>query len=89
MFGLLKLILSFLSGKPNLPLILNVVTSSNPKELDEKLLSTPKVITFLAVPLLKLREAHYQVLFHIRQTHTSSIIIEVIRPVLNFLFFLR
>ena len=89
MFSLLKLILSFLCGKPNLPLVLHVVTSSNPKKLDEKLLSTPKVITFLAVPLLKLRKAHYQVLFHIRQTHISSIIIEVIRPVLNFLFFLR
>ena len=56
-----KLILNFLFGEPKLPLILNK-TSPSTKTLflrlspwDDELLSTPKIITFLAVSLSKVQ----------------------------------
>ena len=58
--NLLKLILNFFSGAPKLPLILNVSLSHDIKKLflrlsvwDDELLSTPKIITFLAYTLPK------------------------------------
>ena len=62
-FVLLKKILNFFSGKPKLPLILKLGPSSSTKRLFlqfpawyDELLSTPKIITFLAVSLSKLFE---------------------------------
>ena len=61
MFALVKWILNSFSGQPKLPLIPKVGPSPNIKKLflrlsewDNELLSTPKIITFLAVSLLKL-----------------------------------
>ena len=58
MFALVKLILISFSGELKLPLIPKVGPKPNVKKLflrlstcDDELLSTPKIITFLAVPL--------------------------------------
>ena len=63
MFELVKFILNVFSGDPKLPLIQKVGPSPNIKKLslrlsegDDELLSTPKIITFLAKSLSKLRE---------------------------------
>ena len=61
MFTLLintKLILIFFSGEPKLPLIPKVGPSPSTKNYscDCQLLSTPKIITFLEVPLSKLHK---------------------------------
>ena len=63
MFALLKLILTFFSGGPKLPLIPKVVPSPRTKKLflrlsesDNEPISTPKIITFLAVSISKLQE---------------------------------
>ena len=57
-FALLKLILNFFSGELHLPLILKVGPSPSTKKLllqwlawDDELLSTPKIIKFLAMSL--------------------------------------
>ena len=62
-FALLKLILIFFSGQPNLPLTQKVGPLSSNEKLflrlsawNDKLLSTPKTITFLAMSLSKLHE---------------------------------
>ena len=58
MFALVKLILTFFSDEPKLPLILKAGTSPNIKKLfllltawDDELLSPRKIIIFLAVSL--------------------------------------
>ena len=63
MFTLLKLILNFYSGEAKLPLIPKAGPSPNITKLflglsewDDELLSTPKMITFLAMSLTKLHE---------------------------------
>ena len=63
MFALLKLILTLYSGEPKLPLIPKVVLPPRFKKLflrlsewDNEPLSTPKMITFLAVSISKLQE---------------------------------
>ena len=63
-FALVKFILNFFSGEPNIPLIPKVGPLSSIKKLflrsstyDDELLSTPKIIIFLAVPLSKLRQS--------------------------------
>ena len=64
MFALLKLILNFFCGEPKLPLNRKVGPSTRTIKLflgfsawDDELLSTPKVVTFLKVSLLKLYES--------------------------------
>ena len=63
MFDLLKLILKLFSVEPNIPLIPKTGPSPSTKKLllgllarVDELLLTPKIITFLAVSLLKLHE---------------------------------
>ena len=79
MFVLVKLKLNFFSGDPKLPLILLVRHSPAIKksflwlsEWDDELLSTPKIITFLATFLSKnSMKLHYQMFFRIHYIHTS------------------
>ena len=62
-FALLKLTLKCSSSAPMLPLISSVGPSPNTKKLffqlsvwDNELISTPKIMTFLTMPLPKLPE---------------------------------
>ena len=64
MFALVKSILNFFSGEPKLPLNPKVGPKPNIKNsflrlstCDDELLSTPKFITFLTVPLPKLYQS--------------------------------
>ena len=60
----MKIILNFFTGEPKFPLIPKVGPKPKIKKLflglstcDDKLLSTPKIITFLVVPLPKLHQS--------------------------------
>ena len=65
MFPLLKLILNIFSAVPTLSLTLSVGPLPNTKKLffglsilwGDELLSTPKIITFLALPLSKFQKS--------------------------------
>ena len=71
MFALLKLILNFFSDEPKRPLTPKGGPTPSTKKIflqlspwDDELLSTPKIITFVAVSLSKIHNLHYQMLFH-------------------------
>ena len=76
-FFTIEIILNIPSSKPKLPLISKVESSPRTRKIllwlsawDGKLLSTPKTIIFIAVPLLKLHKSALSNDIHSHYTHT-------------------